>query len=57
MKRVLAIDIGASGGRAVHLTDGGDSVTLNVNAASTGNYTLTIRPHFYNFARCIFKAS
>ncbi len=34
---------GASGGRAVHLTDGGDSVTLDVNAASTGNYTLTIR--------------
>ena len=27
----------------MHLTDGGDSVTLDVHAASTGNYTLTIR--------------
>ncbi len=34
---------GASGGKAVHLTDSGDSVTLEVNAPAEGSYTLTIR--------------
>ncbi len=34
---------GASGGKAVRLLDAGDSVTLNVEAASAGTYTLGIR--------------
>ncbi len=34
---------GASNGKVVALLDGGDSVTLNVNAATAGAYTLGIR--------------
>ncbi len=34
---------GASGGRAVSLLDAGDAVTLQIAAATAGNYTLTIR--------------
>ncbi len=34
---------GASGGKAVSLLDSGDSVAIEINAPSKGNYTLSIR--------------